>query len=192
MRDRTKNKTKLAIPLFIIGIMILSTFGVMIGGLSSDTEVLKYHNFIFKKSNNGYVFNANGQQYYILESPLNVEKFYTEYPIDFLQDINTKKIYLDVSNEKDIEYSGKIYTNLKGKINLDLSCVQGAESERCANLPIKNCSEEQDSIIIIFDSTENKTSIYNNGCMSFYGTKTYLEGVSDTFVMITTGVFNGK
>ena len=198
MRDRSKRKGKLIIPIFIIALMVLSVFGVMIGGLTSNQAegIVNYNEFIFKPSNQGYAFDSAGQQYFIENNPLTVEGFYADYPITFFEDITSakySKIYIDVSDDRAIEASSKIYANMKGKLSIDFSCMPGKEDrERCSNLPIRGCSEEQDFVVVAFNSQEEKGSRYEKNCLIFEGSEGYLSGIADVFIMAHAGVFNGK
>ena len=66
---RRKEKRKLFVPLFIIGIMVLSMFGVVIGGLSQDENVEKYNGISFVELGNGYKFNVDGLDHNVYSFP---------------------------------------------------------------------------------------------------------------------------
>ena len=47
-RQEKQKKSKLFLPFFIIGILVLSVFGVMIGGLTQGEDAVKYNDFILE------------------------------------------------------------------------------------------------------------------------------------------------
>ena len=132
-----------------------------------------------------------------MNNPLIVEGFYNEIPTAFLEDLNSakyNKIYLDASDEKAMSALNVVYSNLKSRANIDISCVQEhSEDERCKELPVKACEKnEQGYVILMFEVAEEKSASYNEGCLQFKGSLGYLEGTADVLIMVYAGVFNAK
>ncbi len=196
-KDTAKSKKKLIIPLFIIGVMVLSVFGVMLGGLANtqSTSVVKYHTFVFKQATGGYTFTSKSGDYFVANSPLQVEGFYHEIPSAFWHDLNSekyKKMYLDASDERTVKALNIVYSNLKTKANIDISCVpEHSQDERCKELPLRECGKnEQGYVALMFELAQEKSVSYNEGCLRFKGSLGYLKGTADALVMAYAGVFN--
>jgi len=196
VRRERRGRKNLFVPVFIITIMVLSVFGVMIGGLTQeDNNAIEYNgiNFILKQG--GYFFTTNGGAYSTLSSPLEVEGFSNVLSDEFWNDFKSgvyNKVYLDVSNPSAGVALNELHTNLNGKLNMGLSCSNGYEdAEQCLQLPIKSCGEPG-ILIITMNVQEEKESSYENGCVTVKGSLGYLTGVADNFVMNYAGVYDGN
>lgn len=191
---RRKEKRKLFLPLFIIGIMVLSMFGVVIGGLSQDENVEKYNGISFIELGNGYKFNVDGLDHNVYSFPKELEKFEGSNIESLVRDLvvgKYNKVYLDVSNGESLGAVNQVYTNLGGSGLFVPSCTEEfAEEERCAELPIKSCEGlEENNLFFSFEIGENLES-YENNCFEVSGNLNHLINVADYIVMKSLGVFN--
>ncbi|MDP3916725.1 MAG: hypothetical protein Q8Q42_00365 [Nanoarchaeota archaeon] len=194
-RHERSGKKKLFIPIFIITIMVLSVFGVMIGGLTQTQDAVKYNGLTFILKDGKYSFKSNGHNYNLLNSPLEVESFSEDLPDMFMSDFKSgvyERVYIDISDISAGDALSEIYTNLNGEINIGLSCMAGyKDAEQCLELPIKSCGEAG-NLIVSMKVSEEKESSYSNGCIDLRGSLGYLIGVADVIVMDYAGVFDGK
>ena len=173
--------------------MVLSVFGVMIGGISSGEKPIEYNDVVFNPTNEGYSFSSNGFSYLIVNSPLEIEGFFTDFSNELWSDVYARrfsKIYLDISNQNTIAAANEIYQNLKGKEDVFVSCSEDhKEDVHCLDLPIKSCIGEEGVLIINFEVTEEKENSYESGCLNLRGSLGYLIGASDVFILKYAGVF---
>ena len=191
---RRKEKRKLFVPLFIIGIMVLSMFGVVIGGLSQDENVEKYNGISFVELGNGYKFNVDGLDHNVYSFPQELERFEGSNVERLVNDLvvgKYAKVYLDISNGESLGAVNQVYTNLGGSGLFVPSCTEEfAEEERCKELPIKSCEElEENNLFFSFEIGENLES-YENNCFEVNGNLNHLINVADYVVMKSLGVFN--
>jgi len=191
---RRKEKRKLFVPLFIIGIMVLSMFGVVIGGLSQDENVEKYNGISFVELGNGYKFNVDGLDHNVYSFPKELERFEGSNVERLVNDLvvgKYAKVYLDISNGESLGAVNQVYTNLGGSGLFVPSCTEEfAEEERCKELPINSCEElEENNLFFSFEIGENLES-YENNCFEVNGNLNHLINVADYVVMKSLGVFN--
>ena len=191
---RRKEKRKLFVPLFIIGIMVLSMFGVVIGGLSQDENVEKYNGISFVELGNGYKFNVGGLDHNVYSFPQELERFEGSNVERLVNDLvvgKYAKVYLDISNGESLGAVNQVYTNLGGSGLFVPSCTEEfAEEERCKELPINSCEElEENNLFFSFEIGENLES-YENNCFEVNGNLNHLINVADYVVMKSLGVFN--
>lgn len=191
---RRKEKRKLFVPLFIIGIMVLSMFGVVIGGLSQDENVEKYNGISFVELGNGYKFNVDGLDHNVYSFPQELERFEGSSVERLVNDLvvgKYAKVYLDISNGESLGAVNQVYTNLGGSGLFVPSCTEEfAEEERCKELPINSCEElEENNLFFSFEIGENLES-YENNCFEVNGNLNHLINVADYVVMKSLGVFN--
>ena len=191
---RRKEKRKLFVPLFIIGIMVLSMFGVVIGGLSQDENVEKYNGISFVELGNGYKFNVGGLDHNVYSFPQELERFEGSSVEGLVNDLvvgKYAKVYLDISNGESLGAVNQVYTNLGGSGLFVPSCTEEfAEEERCKELPINSCEElEENNLFFSFEIGENLES-YENNCFEVNGNLNHLINVADYVVMKSLGVFN--
>lgn len=186
-RQEKQKKSKLFLPFFIIGILVLSVFGVMIGGLTQGEDAVKYNDIYFRADGGSYLFETGGVQYRTLNSPAEVEGFYDDLPEEFLIDLGgNEKIYFDVSDSSSASYMNNLYSNLARVRSISFACSEGyEEEEHCLDKPIKSCED----FFVGFEIADEKEISYD-GCFVVKGSAGYLNGVSDVIVMAYAGVFD--
>lgn len=185
-RQEKQKKSKLFLPFFIIGILVLSVFGVMIGGLTQEGGAVKYNGIYFRSSEGGYLFEVGDVQYGILNGPLEVEGFYDDIPSEFLMDLRgSKKLYFDVSDSSAVSMNN-LYSNLIRVRPISLACSEEhKDEEQCSDKPIKSCED----FVLRFEVADEKEVSYD-GCLVVKGSNGYLNGISDVIVMAYAGVFD--
>lgn len=185
-RQERQKKSKLFLPFFIIGILVLSVFGVMIGGLTQGEEAVKYNDIYFRANEGSYLFEIDGVQYSVLNSPSDVEGFYEDIPAEFLVDLRgSKKLYFDVSDSS-ASYMNNLYSNLVRLRSISLACSEEhKDEEQCLDKPIKSCED----FFVKFEVSDEKGISYDD-CFVVKGSAGYLNGISDVIIMAYAGVFD--
>jgi hypothetical protein len=197
MRRVKKNRSKLFLPIFIIAIMVLSMFGVMIGGISQDDSAFEFNSVNFRKDVSGYLFNVDGRDYKTIKEPREIEYLENE---DFFELITAfesgkySKIYLDVSDLAVGAAVNEIYSNLGRYYNIVLSCKPDAmDEEHCLDLPLKSCDSVEEGVLVVeLKISEEIGSSYEQNCYSQEAGVEYLIASMDYFVMDVAGVFDGN
>ncbi len=185
-RQEKQKKSKLFLPFFIIGILVLSVFGVMIGGLTQGEDAVKYNGIYFRANEGSYLFEVDSVQYGVLNGPLEVEGFYEDIPPKFLDDLRgSEKLYFDIS-ESSASNMNNLYSNLVRVRPISLACSEEyKDDEQCTDKPIKSC----DDFVLRFEVTDEKEISYD-GCFVVKGSVGYLNGISDVIIMAYAGVFD--
>lgn len=158
---------KLILPGFLALVMILSVFGVIIGGISEDDVEIKefkgnrYINrgetWSTTVGQNTFIFNYDPEELAGISMPL----------ITF-NDLNSaEKIYLTIQPDSDKigQVAGFINSNLIPQIGPPVitSCIK--DHEKCSNLPLKTCSDATQTIkVISIEEGETRIS-YANNCL---------------------------
>ncbi len=197
MRRVRKNKSKLFLPIFIIGIMVLSIFGVMIGGISQDQNILEYNDINFRKDLNSYLFSVNGRDYRTIKGPEDINYLENEDLFTLIDDFSSgkySKVYLDVSDLAVSTAVNELYSNLGRHYSLVLSCKPEAkDEEHCLELPVVSCDSIDGGMLIIELIISNElSSSYDQNCYSQSAGIEYLIASMDYLVMDIVGVFDGN
>ncbi|GEM_PF-4154374 len=193
MRRTTKQKSKLFLPLFIIGIMVLSMFGVVIGGLSDDSTTIKYNDIVFRQDSGTYLFTINDITYRTRYDPTTVEGFIDHLSPSFLQDfLATPTLYLDVSNQATVVYMQELAFNLNRERTIHFSCTEAAaDEEHCLELPLYSCDTlPENTLLFTYALAGERSTTYENNCFALEGTESYLLGVTDALIMYHGGIFS--
>lgn len=192
MRRRVKkNKSKLFLPIFIISILVLSIFGVMIGGITQENDFVKYRDIYFTTEHGAYFYNLNGIQFRLLNNPLDIEGFFSDFPIEFLDESGYSKVYLDVSDDDSLSSVNNLYANMGRVSDFSYSCnEESADKEQCTDKPLRTCDSHSENLIVKFTLDEENKIDYSDKCLFVKGNNGYLNGISDNLVMIYSGVYN--
>ena len=119
-------------PILIVVIMISSTLGFMYGG-DQDSSILKYGEYTFTNTNEGWIFFVNGNKYVFNYSPGEL--------INVQYNISKDNLYLSY-------YPSDIDNNIAYSIDL-LSSISNSETIACFER--NNCITEE-----IIDCQQNK------------------------------------
>ena len=188
-RRRKQNKSKLFLPFFIIGIMVLSIFGVMIGGISQGEDAVKYNGIYFRADGGSYLFDVDGVQYRIMNGPTEVEGFYEDLDPSFISDLRSnERVYFDISDVSSSQVISNLYSNLARVRPISLACnEENKQEDKCLDKPIKSCG---DDFLLGFEVSEEKVISYEDKCLIVQGSSGYLGGISDVMIMTYAGVFD--
>ena len=165
-------KSKLILPLFIIVLMVFSTFGILIGGTGSQTDPQKieYRGYEFKLGdNNKWYIYKDGQKLEFLYDPLTLEKVYTG---DLFNKIfSHKKTYLSVNpNEapaREIEFFRSVSSYITNKPFI-LSCF--GDFKGCENLPLKDCKDSIVNEVLVIKLVSGQEAFQEEGsCIGIIG-----------------------
>lgn len=169
--------------------MVLSIFGVMIGGISQGEDAEKYNGIYFRADGGSYLFNINNVQYRIMNGPSEVEGFYDDLDANFINDLKgNERIYFDVADVSANHLINNLYSNLARVRPISLACAEGNEDlEVCSDKPIKSCDSD---FMIRFEVAEEKSIDYENRCLVVKGSSGYIGGISDIMIMSYAGVFD--
>lgn len=157
---------KILLPGFLGLIMILSIFGIIIGGNDNQPTTTKttYKGTDYIINNNIWITNKNGQQIYFYYPP---EELDNNTLTITLQNLQATKTYVSLDTKKNIQLATQAFQQkilpLLPNTQIVTACTE--DSDQCKSLPLKTCNDatpEQKVIII----TEGPTTItYNNNCM---------------------------
>src|SRR3989344_186765 len=134
-------KMKVLFPLFIVGIMVLSTFGVVLSSFTSNNiESIKYKQYKFTHDSNIWFTYKGNQRIEFITDPRELDSVY-------IGDIITKlvthpKIYVSINPDNNLDVERQIFKETVSqllKIPIIAACSKDHES--CSNLPIKNCND---------------------------------------------------
>ena len=169
--------------------MVLSIFGVMIGGISQGEDAEKYNGIYFRADGGSYLFNTKDVQYRIMNGPSEVEGFYDDLDSNFINDLRgNERVYFDVSDVSSNSLINNLYSNLARVRPISLACIEGNEDlEVCLDKPIKSCDTD---FIVRFEVDEEKEINYETKCLVVKGSSGYLSGISDVMIMAYAGVFD--
>jgi len=144
LKKKSGLNLKVLVPVFIIGILVLSTIGFILGqNTEQQTEitggVVKYGGFEFYKTQNDkWVVNVGGKQYLFDYSPDELSSINVPY---FVVPDRVYLLFEPVEKDNNMEYAfTKLYSTLS---NLGKRAVFACISEEnCPDVPIKDCSED--------------------------------------------------
>jgi len=167
-------KKKLILPLFLALLMVLSTFGIILGSTSSKNKSIDY---------GGYKFTFDGQRWFTFKDKTRLEFLFD--PKD-LEDISTrslmnklssyKKIYLSVNPEDNLQQETQFFrSTLVSLISKPINVACPNDNDLCSNLPIKDCKDSiQEEVFILKLSRRTNNSIQENeSCITVGGDSTY-------------------
>lgn len=163
MRKQNSRK-KLYISLFIIAVMVLSTFGVYLSasGNSSDGG---YNGFTFRQKNNQWITKVNDKDYAFFFHPLDLTMDVPQEIITAIRQSPSLTLTFD-PNMSQLQYADVARFELSQFLAFDLGKnVENAVLNKTSvyNLPIAACSGTEDKLFITFiEANESKAFIENN------------------------------
>ncbi|MEK6904652.1 MAG: hypothetical protein AABW87_03595 [Nanoarchaeota archaeon] len=174
---------KLILPGFLALIMIISVFGIIIGGVNDDTEVKEFKGFKYVSSGGGSWAVKMGQSTFIF-SYAPEELSTLKMPLVTFNDFNSaEKVYLSVNPEEEIGNIVNILTSgITPFIAAPVITACSKDHEKCSNAPIKNCDDATaSSKVISVEGTKETRITYINNCLSINlepdNTQKYMEGL---------------
>ena len=160
-------KKNLILPLFIITIMVLSVLGYSIGS-STKSNKIKYKDYTFIQTDQGWVTYINNQQLFLFNNPNEISNI--SVPVKLSELNSASKIYLTLDMENNIDSVFPLFQNIFPILTprIVTACIK--DSEKCSDLPLKNCTDATFSNKIIqIQYSENSSMNYKNNCFLIQG-----------------------
>ncbi len=182
--QKKAKKNQLIIGIALVGLMILSTFGIIVNSFGKEKEnnEINYNGYSFEESNGFYILTLGQDQFYFKSNPLELKGL--EYESNYSKSMTNYAalpLYLD---SKDQTSYSELYQNLISHAQkIQPGCLN---EEDCANqdYPIKNC---QNNLIIIRES-ENNNIYQEENCIFIEGKKEDLIKLTDKFLFKIIGI----
>lgn len=176
---------KLLLPIFLGGIMVLSIFGVIIGGFGETAEnpnIKEYNGIQFKRTDQGWEGGGLNTVY----APWELENENVMFSLDEI--VKVPKIYLSAIPGEDLYGAGRdLYVQLKGIVQIVFACPEDAEG--CEDLPLKNCDDANDAqIVIILHNAEENKVVQEGKCVVITGNGDYMTRAVDRALFAWKGV----
>ena len=173
---------KLIISLFIIGIMVFSILGFMLGRSEEPIQnTLNYNGFEFTESNEKYFLDKDGKQ------------FYFDYFPDELQNImvpsftitSPKYYFIFNPSEKDINMDYPVQKLQYSLNQFGIKSVPACDREEdCPNIPIKDCTEYS----FYFKKSDKNLISLDENCIVLEGNNQFLSQAVDSINYRLLGV----
>ncbi len=181
-----KEKKNLALPLFIIFIMVLSGAGYFFGGDNEESNLptITYKDLEFSKTMYGYRTEINNQEVIIVSNPLNLSNYPSLPGNIYLTTLNSAdKIYLSIDPSEDLAPSLRSLSNLP----LTPRVFTATYDENLSiekDLPFKTCEDATpENKVIIIKNQEPTLITYKFNCLTLQGKDLNLTKLTDKFVI---------
>ena len=187
-----KNFLKKAFPLFLIALMVFSTFGIVISqiGNTGESKSVNYQ---------GHDFQFDGQQWFSFKGKERIDFLFGPYELEpllesvdpLLNGVRTHtKTYVSLDPEEEFSQESQFLRSLliflTGK-QVIAACQK--EGEGCVDLPLKNCGNAISNevfVISLVQDTENKATL-ESSCFTLSGDSAYFirigEGLKLRYVL---------
>jgi hypothetical protein len=182
--QKKAKKNQLIIGLALVGLMIVSTFGIIVNSFGDDEESqeINYQGYVFEQSNGFYILSLGQNQFYFKSNPLELKDLeYDQNYTKLISNYLSSPIYLDSIDQ--VAYA-ELYQNL---INFAQKIQPGCiDEETCQNqnYPIKTCEDN----LIIIRIAENNNIYQEENCIFIEGKKEDLIKLTDKFLLKIFGV----
>jgi hypothetical protein len=183
-QKRKEKKNQLILGLTLVGLMILSTFGMIVNSFGNveETKEITYNGYVFKENSGVYSLKLGDTEFYFKTNPLELKSL--EYESNYsklLSDYLAKPVYIDSKNE--LAYV-ELYQNLYPFVQkIQPACIN-AENCPSQEYPIKSCEDE---LIIIKEGTNNNIYQQEN-CIFIEGKMEDLNKLTDKFLFTIIGI----
>ncbi len=185
MKQESRLK-KIILPIFIASIMIFSIFGYIAN--DEDNQETTYNSLKFMESDEGWLAYKDNKKIIIQTNPNDLKDI--QEPKITLQELNSaQKIYLTFNPEENIyQVLNSFVQQIKPLLNtFTQACTK--DVPKCANLPIKTCSDATDSTKVIQIQENNQTKLeYKDNCLIIHGKSEDLIKEMDKLTLILNGV----
>jgi len=183
-QKKKAKKNQLIIGLTLVGLMVLSTFGIIVNsfGNSEETEEINYNGYVFEESQGIYSLKLGEAEFYFRTNPEEIKtlKYKSNYS-KLISDYLSKPIYIDSQDQ--IIYA-ELYQNLYPFAQkIQPACIN---PENCASesYPIKTCEDE---LIVVKEGTNN--NIYQEeNCIFIEAKSEDLTKLTDKFLFTLIGI----
>jgi hypothetical protein len=166
--EKSRKKRNLIIGIILVVIMAMSTIGYSFLNNKEidETKKIKYNGIELYSSQGFWAVVLNGKTLYFQNLPAEVENISIKGFFE-LKSYSNKPLYFVNYNPA----AGEIVQNLNSYIlryqEACLNSTENIENEKCKDLPLKDCSENN---IIVYDLNESETKVKQNaGCVYISG-----------------------
>ena len=168
-------KKKVILPLFIISLLVLSTFGIIFSSFATNnTEKIKY---------NGYRFTNDGNIWFTYKENQRIEFITDPRELDLIdigaltQKLSThQKIYISMNSYQNLNQemqSFRIILNQLFQIPVVGACTQ--DNDLCKDLPIKDCRDAIPSQVLVIKLGEGNNKFEEDkSCITITGKRDYI------------------
>lgn len=179
---------KLILPVFIITVLILSTFGIIFGKLNDEGgRVYEYDNVKFVKKGNSWIFKSQGNEYSLFFGPRELENVTLD--IDIYKILNVGKIYVSINPKEKIgDAYSELLSNIKKISGAFISSACSIDIEECKRFPLKTCGDAGENEMIIIIKEGNDSISYDNRCLVIQGSTVGQLEYVDKFILKATGI----
>ena len=192
MKNTNKKESrikKLILPLILVFLMIGSIFTIFLSGSSNNLNEVTYNNLKFTKTDTGWISYINNKQIVLINNPNDLKNI--QIPNINLQDLNSaQKVYLSVNPNENIQQAYALFnTDIKPLLRLNVINACTVDIQKCANLPLKTCTDASQLQKVIILEESNSTKIeYNNNCLYISGNQEDLTKIIDKLTLNLLGV----
>ena len=182
-RQQKASFKRLFIPLFLAFILILSVFGYIFAGKSSNDDTSQYQGYSFTKTSQGWKLISAGKTYFFYSLP------------DQLHDIplaplpSASKFYIsgqDISFFSSLPYR-ELTLNLGNAIKLQPACAQ--DSPGCETYPLKTCADATSNApVLVYLYAEKSSLEQKENCLQIQGTTDDMIRITDAIILHSLGV----
>ena len=190
--SESPTKKKLFLPLFLGGLLVLSTFAIIFSGpAETPVQSYTYHDTSFRLTPQGWESTVQGQPLILRHGPKELESLYPQFPFSSSATLlGLQKIYLSYLPNTLVEEALRdLYLNSNILPPATLSCLE--DREGCETLPVKSCKDATAGIgVIVFHLGEQDAMTVDGTCVTLTAnTTTTLTQMTDTLVYTLYGVF---
>lgn len=184
-----RERAKLFLPIFIATILIMSTFGIILGGFSSEEPTTPQGENIggayFSLSQGRWVVQGSG---YVLNLQYGPEALRAVEAVDINPLRQVPKLYVSYkSGENTLSAVPDFYQNMKQFVQVTPACVE--DGPGCEELPLKTCADADSSAGVVMLTLSSAQSVTQEGtCYSLQGDAEYLTKIIDRLLLAYVGV----
>lgn len=187
--QETSSQKKIILPLFLALIMVMSVFGVFLGGLSEGNEsgTIAINGFDFVPQSNGrWMVKDTDFSLDLQNGPYDLGSLPASFDVIPLQ--QATKVY--VSYDPQSSYFNALpdlVINLKTRVLVVPSCYE--ELPGCEQLPLKTCQDAAADVgVVILMLSEENSFVQEGSCYTLKGTPDSLNKVADALLLSYFGV----
>ncbi len=185
-------KKKLFLPLFLGGLMVLSTFAIIFSGPSeTSTTSYTYHDRSFRLTAQGWESTLQGQNLILRNGPQELTSYSTQFPFATAASfLGLQKLYAStMPDEPSQEAIRDFYLNSNILPPITFACV--ADVAGCESLPLKTCADATATVgVVLFRIGEPLSFSADGTCATLMApTPSELTQLTDAWLYTLYGVF---
>ncbi len=158
------NRKKLFISIFIIAVMVLSTFAIILSSFAPEQDQLEFNGFKFKVKNRQFITEVNDKEYIFYLHPTQILSTIPSEAITAIQQ-NPSIIISFEPNATQPQFLDTSRLQLERFLTLDLQkSVENAiiKPSTVYQLPVKTCTKDANFYIVFTESNETLASFEDN------------------------------